>query len=513
MKKYIKLLFVFTLLFYTTSCKLHEDPPFLLESDVFSNVDYSKTALNGAYKALAAYNNYGMTAQVLFNGFSGLFTQRMSGAQLFDPINQNLYSLKPQSNSKEVENVWLDTYKAIGRANDIIANLKEIQNPVSSDDRTLNDILGEAYFIRAFEYFNLVQLWGEVPLRLEPMTTKNVHMPVSPVADIYEQIISDAQKAAHLVFPKRTQSRGYPGAEAAHMLLAKIYMTLAGNKTAAETEYWQLAYDEAIQVYGKYQLVDFAKLWSDEDGDNCAENIFELQYNLTNASSSMKLYTPNGATKANTWGRFFINVDVFDEHVATYGDPNYLNHPDKRINQTYRSMWINVQKVPLRTQKCYPLIARKNFMTSYPVTYKYWSKNVNIITDINEKNFILYRYADLLLMLAEISNELQNGEETGYVTEVLTRAGVAPQPQYGEGQDGFREAIMKEYIFELIGEGHDPFYNRRRGFDWFKSHVIDKHNNYEKWNPKLDTKLAEDEETAMHIPIPSTEINTNQDIN
>ena len=514
MKKYIKLLSLSFMMIYFSSCSLYEDPPFLSEDDVFSNVEYSKTALNGVYGGMASYNNYSMTIQVLINGFSGYFTQRMYGAQLYDPINQNLYSLKPQANSKEVEYVWRDTYATIGRANDIITNLKPVDNPVSEEDKNLNNILGQAFFIRAFEYFNLVRLWGDVPLRLEPMTTENIHKPKSPASDIYEQILSDASNAVRLMKPKVTQDKGYPGVEAAHMLLAKIYMTLAGNKTAAETEYWQMAYDEAIQVYGKYRLIDLEQLWSDEGGDNSAENIFEIQFNLTNPGAMMKLYTPNGATKANTWGRFFINIALYDEHVKLYGDTlNFIRHKDKRINQTYRSFWVNVQKSPPKTQKSYPLSPRKNFMTSYPIACKYWSKNVNVVTEDNEKNFIVYRYADLLLMLAEISNELNNGEQMEYVTEVLNRAGVAPHLQYYQGQDAFREAIMKEYAFELIGEGHDAFNNRRRGYEWFKSHVIDVHNNYHKWDPKLDLKLAEDENTVMYLPIPTTEINTNQDIN
>ena len=510
MRKYIKILFVSALMIYSSSCSLYEDPPFLLEDDIFSNVEYSKTALAGVYGGLAAYNNYAMNAHSLLNGFSGSFTERGYGAQLYNPINQNLYSLKPQANSKEVENFWRDTYMTIGRANDIIANLKEVENPQEDDDVTLNNILGQAYFLRAFEYFNLVRLWGDVPLRLEPMTTENIHKPQSTAAEVYAQILEDAQNAARLMLDKRVQDKGFPGVEADYMLLAKIYMTLAGNKTAAETDYWQKAYVEAKKVFdsGAYHLVTFEQLWSDEDGDNCAENIFELQFNLTNPGSMMKLYTPNGATKANTWGRFFVNVDVYDEHIKIYA-----GNGDKRIVETYKSYWLNFHKSPPKAQKNYPLIARKSFMSAYPVACKYWSKNINVITENNEKNFIIYRYGDLLLMLAEISNELNNGEQMQYLTEVLDRAGVVPQPQYSEGQDGFRAAIMKEYTFELLGEGHDAFNNRRRGYQWFKTNVIDKHNNYEKWNKQLDLKLAEDENVVMLLPIPTTELNTNQDIN
>ena len=75
-------------------------------------------------------------------------------------------------------------------------------------------------------------------------------------------------------------------------------------------------------------------------------------------------------------------------------------------------------------------------------------------------------------MLSEISNELQNGQEMTYVTEVLERVGLTPNVGYSGGQDSFRAAIMKEYQFELIGEGHDWFNNRRRGYNYFRDNII-----------------------------------------
>jgi len=294
------------------------------------------------------------------------------------------------------------------------------------------------------------------------------------------------------------------------MLLAKVYMTLATADPAlqdhSETEYWQMAYDEAIQVYGKYSLVaDYATLWGEKSGDNTPENIFEIQYSDVAGSGMPRLYTPRGATIGNnTWGRADVNAEVYDDHVATYpGDP--------RIDATFISSYFNVVKN--KTVETYPVTNRNNFNVAYPWPYKYWEKNVNLTGITDFKNFIVYRYADLLLMLAEISNELQNGEEFKYVEEVLDRVGLTPQAEYYTGQEGFREAIMKEYRYELLGELQDVFTVRRRGYAWFKSHVIDRHNNAPTFDPKIDILQADDEETVMHLPIPSSEINTNQEIN
>jgi len=80
---------------------------------------------------------------------------------------------------------------------------------------------------------------------------------------------------------------------------------------------------------------------------------------------------------------------------------------------------------------------------------------------------------------------------------------------YNGGKEGFRKAIMMEYRFELLGEGHDYFNNRRRGYDFFKEMVIDPHNNWEKFNPDVDVTLSDDKDKIMHFPIPLSEINTN----
>ena len=126
---------------------------------------------------------------------------------------------------------------------------------------------------------------------------------------------------------------------------------------------------------------------------------------------------------------------------------------------------------------------------------------------------IIYRYAELLLMLAEISNELQNGEQLGYVSEVLARVGLEPHPGYLSDQVAFRDAIMDEYRFELIGEGEDAHHNRRRGYDYFLENTILRHNENGNFNLNVDLTLNEDESAVMKLPIPLSEINTNQLIN
>ena len=113
-------------------------------------------------------------------------------------------------------------------------------------------------------------------------------------------------------------------------------------------------------------------------------------------------------------------------------------------------------------------------------------------------------------MLAEISNELDNGQQLGFVSELLSRASVslAPQVGYYGTQDEFRDAIMYEYRFELLGEGEDSHHNRRRGFDYFLNQTINPINNWP-GNNNHDLISSTDPSQVMFLQIPLTEINTN----
>jgi hypothetical protein len=132
-------------------------------------------------------------------------------------------------------------------------------------------------------------------------------------------------------------------------------------------------------------------------------------------------------------------------------------------------------------------------------------------------NFVVFRYADLLLMLAEIENEL-NGPDAAYVyvNEVLGRArgtGAAPADWAGLSQVQFRHDIMFEYRFELLGEGHEWFNDRRRGYDYFKTNVIDLHNSHPDYDfsKQRDVELPDNSRNIL-MPIPITEITANPNI-
>ena len=498
--KIILLTFIgFTL--YT--CDLDEDPIFLDAEATYADLEVARAALDGIYQSLSTYN---AMEQRIFavNGFSGLFVTKKNGNNANNVNNINLFSLKP-TYDRDAQNMWAGIYKAIGRCNGAITNIITVDSPTETTDLGFNDIAGQAYFVRAWSYLTLVRLWEDIPLWLELPDNENLNKPKTLAKDVYTQIIADAQTAANLM--SGSTGAGYPRQYAANMLLAKVYMTLATNPSlradgVSEAQYWQMAYDEAILVYGQYSLVaDYSSLFTDEF-ENSTESIFELQLGQDAANSQMgRNFTPFKYKLGQHFGWLSVHADVLLDHMATYPD-------DPRIEGTYLYSYNRADNGVLIN--LYPAISYRNqFTKSHPFLFKFVEKDTQHSNQYGDQNLIIYRYADLLIMLAEISNELQNGQQLDFISEVLERVGM-PMDAYEGDQSSFRDAIMKEYRYELIGEGEDAHNNRRRGFDYFLENTINKHNNNPIFSPNVDLLLSTDPSKVMKLPIPLTEINTNE---
>ena len=122
-------------------------------------------------------------------------------------------------------------------------------------------------------------------------------------------------------------------------------------------------------------------------------------------------------------------------------------------------------------------------------------------------------------MLAEIENELNGPAEAyQYINLVLTRARASVTPaavqpanwSTGKTKEQFRDDIMNEYRFELLGEGEDAHNNRRRGYSYFLTNTIQKNNSSPIFNANIDLRLNTVESQVMTLPIPLIEINTNE---
>ena len=494
------------ILFLAVSCSdfLVEDPDtFYSEQSIFSTEEGVKTAINGVFSDFSSPQYYGTSWHNLTMPVSGLFFSTQAA-------NRDVVGLNTNPSNKWVNDLWAQAYKAINSANIVIKNLEETDLDLPNKQTAL----GEAYFLRGVTYFDLARLFGGVPLRTIPTVIEEIHLPRASRAEVIDQVIQDFDQAKALL-PKPSDSReGRPANLAANVYLAKVYMTLAGED-GGDPAYWSMAYDEIIEVYNSnaYSLTPtFAELFV-PGNENTAESIFELQYDHTGGirnSDMIRSFTPSNSiyapTNVTTFGRIRPNKEVFDAFVEQYpGDP--------RIDATF--LYDEYEKATGGTQKIYPTNTTGN--QGFPVIAKWFDPTYNGTT--TARNLILLRYADVLLMLAEIENEL-NGPDNAYqyVNQVLARArdtngdGMSDADQPADwssmSQELFRERIMKERLYELLSEGQEWFDTRRRGYVFFLENVVEVHNSH----PTLDLGkefIYPIGVKNMLLPIPLSEISGN----
>lgn len=520
-------------------CEIKEEPP-LADKDKIYNSPTSKIALvNGIYEELTEFGNYKQA----------FFQVSTHGSGMFNSPQENFrsgvcaFNLNPSESP--LYNYWNANYRMINRINTMIDDM-EVLTSLDSAEVLNRDIYGNIHFVRAYQYFNLVRHFGAVPLRVATSDAENIHEGRTPTNLVYDQIIKDCNIALEYMTAEGF-GQSYPVRYAANMLLSKVYMQIASaadsndptlaikGYTDSGVNYWDSAYVHAreIELSSKYNMVsNYGELFSDQ-GNHTSESIFELNFNSETAPIGYTAnFTPFAYTVGlNNYGRVTVNPELYVKHKDTYpNDPRfgivYLGDEPFKIfwrNNTTGETNEGISQLTIdnparlennRAQDCYPYLKKLCLSDQYSRTTS------------SNKGYIIYRYADVLLMLAEIQNERGlTGEAENYLNRVLARArissyynndgaeikgdGVQPETPIGLDQEQFRERIYYERIFELLGEGEDFFEARRRGYDWMNKHVIQPHNNFKYFNPNVDSKILEGI-SGMLLPIPQLEINNNQ---
>ena len=308
---------------------------------------------------------------------------------------------------------WIAHYKGIGRANSVIGRIEDVDMDASQKAR----IVGEAKFLRSLLYYNLATTFGNVPLVLNEATSadddkENVQV---PVAQIYSQIAADLTEAESSLPSTAKGGRATKGAAAA--LLGKVYLT-QGDKTSAAS---------ALKRVSGYSLVDnYADLWGVENEFN-TESIFEVSYEsgygvLGNLYTSA-MNTELGAT-VTSGPRNFPTKSLISSYEAG----------DTRFEASIAG--IGSEAVGFAADGAGWCI-------------KYGTTNPSTDND-GPNNWVVLRYADVLLMLAEALGE--STESYGYINQVRARAGLGAISSSTTGT--FAEKLLQERKVELAFEGH-----------------------------------------------------------
>lgn len=504
MKKIFYILIATTTFLTSCSKALKEQPySFLSSEELYNSDEGARAAIIGCHAVAAEFAGFGAGYPSLINIASGGFYTTQAPAQDLNTLTFGPSTLFLTNNSP-----WDQFYQTIGVANDILKYL-----PTGKVSDTLKkQVLGEAYFMRGMMYFNLVRMFGGVPLRIQPASSGDIHLPRAHKDSVYALIIKDLENAKQMMPLPTQQIKGRPNRFAAYALLGKVYITMAGNDNSSP--YWQKAKTELLDVVNSnaYALEKSSTKLFDIANENCVESIYEVQYSISGAQNGQhtNYYSPNNSNytplaQNGPFGRNRCNKEIYDKHKATYTT-------DPRIDANYIHTGYTKNGATTVT-KVYPANKANE---GFPYLKMY--TDPSYVAARSNRNFIYLRYADVLLMLAECENEL-NGPANAYqyVNKVLTRARdkngdgtvIASTPANWSGmtQNDFRDRIMLERRFELIGECHLWYDVRRRGeAELFK--LLTEHNTNPNFNPSFDVTypLAS---RLMLFPIPATEINAN----
>jgi len=232
-------------------------------SEAFKDKDGIEQGILGAYDAMQSLSYYGRSFSILPD-LSSDDLLHPTEATSTDYAEVDGHVILPENSA--VEGIWNAIYNTINTANSVIVKV-----PGMSDmtDEEKNSALGELYFIRALCHFNLVNLYGAIPIKLTPTVgTTSLNAARNSVDEVYSQIITDLTFAKqNLVASSSNKVRA--SKFAAEALLARVYLY--------QKDY-DLAYENANDVIlnGGYSLLEnYADVFAD---DGSAETIFELDF-------------------------------------------------------------------------------------------------------------------------------------------------------------------------------------------------------------------------------------------
>jgi len=387
------------------------------------------------------------------------------------------------ANNGIIINYWQFAYEGIARANNVIANVPS----VPMDEALKNRIVGEAKFIRAYTYFNLVNTFGKVPLKLlPPITQAAINVPLSDVGTIYQQIEKDLTDAAAVLPVTYTSTeKGRVTKGAALAMLGKV--SLYQQKWSEALNYFHQV--EGLGIYGL--LPNYADNFK-MSFENSEESIFEIQH--------LSGQNPGEGSGLNQWfgpaprGYYFnaptqVLVDAFETTAEGDVDPRL----DASIGRDGQP-WLNGEIYSSSWSPATGYLTKKHQQPQSELT----------VAGDGGLNYIYLRYADVLLMKAEAFNETNNADSArANLNKVRQRArasfnGIPPADLLPDivlsdiGQ--LRDAIRRERRVEMAQEFHRYFDLMRWGKDAAET-ALGAHFNYD---------------TKRYFPLPQAEIDANQ---
>ena len=459
-----------------------------------------QNALVGAYANL---NDYYLNQDFLM--VTELSTETLTTRRAGDArADLDLYQWNPATEG--LDGLYSNMYDVINNANNII-NREEILQGITTVEAT-EALIGQALFLRALNYFNLVSFFGGVPIRLEQVGIDEVFRDRNSAVEVYQLVISDLERASQLLEGKEL-GLGRATDGATQSLLARVYLQKAYSEAQGEGDFQQ-AYEYAKRVIdqGAYRLVDLETLWGLGHAafEGNEEEIFSVKADgsVVSARNLQQNFSPDfypnrvgsDATNFHAEVPFYLSYDSADLRRTVYFMTEYVDN-----SGTLRTLSLDDP-------------AADNFsdQADGPALAKYIDPNAT--GGFSAIDFRVIRYADVLLMAAEALNEINQGptaEAVDYVNQVRERARAEepalPPLAMDLSYQEFREALYTERRFELVGEGLGWF-DGRRFWDTFTERIqLSSQDTTVRGTGKPQQVIGEIDDFRKLLPVPLQVIN------
>ena len=377
----------------------------------------------------------------------------------FSNIDVHFLTHTANETSSQFNSVWNTYYSAINLANDVIANGRRA---ISSNfpEEVVNQYIAEARFMRAFCYYHLTALWGDVPLRLTPTLSTNVPMPRTPVAEIMEVALEDLDFAIDNL-PLQWTIKGRATKKSAIFLKGRVMLQMAG-KPLYRTD----LYEEIIKTMGP--LVRSPGAYN----AGLVPRIADV-FSNTNKNSDEVLLAWSGITDPS-WGSQLpflllpLEHPMFGASAPVTAGGNFgmaeelyhlFNNSDERrnflISRYTQKNSGNVQTYSSTTGGYGARSQRGMGILKYTDPY-----SLTLSSAQNDK--IVHRFSEAYLVFAEAYNEIGQPDSAAfYLNKVRVRANAALLPDSGNDYIAMKQEIRLERYLELFAEWSEIFDIRR----------------------------------------------------
>ena len=437
-KSLIGLLFISITAVISCGDLLEENPrDQIFVTNYFANENDAVSAVNSIYAALNASSSPPTFGGVYHSSYwvlQGLASDEMNNEQAGAPQNEQVENFNWDASNPLFYDIWSTTYRAIHNANFALGGIPSA--PIDEDLK--QRLVGEASFLRGLLYYDLVRMFGDVPLVL--VGDDGLSPERTPAAQVYEQIISDLNVAAESL-PESYEignGKGRATQGAAWGLLSKVHLTKGD---------WQLAVDNALKVINS----DNYELWDDFAdafklaNENGKETVFGVGFgDAGGAISFWEVGQFNVRLLPPALNQVVPGINARGWQVATENLYNSYTENDRRREVTFIT---SVAGDPLED----------------PYITKYWDEEAEPGGGNTASDFPYMRYSEVLLIYAEALNELHNGptaEAYDAINQVRKRArfdgtqeqNVLPDLS-GLTYEQFMDAILLERRREFVAEG------------------------------------------------------------